>query len=131
MSEKTFAQKVREKYGDTVDIFAVRLGVSKSTVNSWERGVTPHCLHATMLEYANKYEFNIHVSPPEDFVALSASGKIEYLMHTYGDRLTTLAYRLRLDYDALYRWKNNNKLTPSAERYLSEAATHVDRFTKF
>lgn len=131
MSEKTFAQKVREKYKDSVDIFAVRMGVSKTTINAWENGSIPHVLHSTMLEYAYKYDFDIHVSPPEDYVGLDASGKIEYLMRAYGDRLTTLAQRLRLDYDALYRWKNNNRLTPSADRYLAEAATHIDRFTKF
>lgn len=131
MSEKTFAQTVREKYGDTTELFAVRLGVIKSTVEKWEDGRTPTMLHKTMLEYADKYDMALVSKAPDEFVALNASGKIEYLMRAYGDHLPSLAQRLRLDYDALYRWKNNNNLTASAERYLCEAATHIDRFARF
>lgn len=131
MSEKTFAQKVREKYGDSVDVFAARLGVSKATVIAWEEGRVPHVLHKTMLEYANKYELSIKVNVPEEFLGLDASGKIEYLMRSYGDRLPGLAQRIRIDYNTLFRWKLKNNITPSAERYLCEAVTYVDRFTKF
>lgn len=131
MKHNTFAQQVRKKYGDSVQEFAFRLGVAPVTVKKWENGDSINTLHQTLLEYANKYNMEMKHQAPQEFVELTPEMQIEYLMKYYGCSLTSLAARLGVDYYTLYRWKNKNKLSSAAQRFLYEVAANPDRFLVF
>ena len=131
MKNNTFARQVREKYGDSVPEFALRLGVAPMTVKRWENGDQVNALHQTLLEYSNKYDLGVNHQAPEEFVELTPEVQIEYLMKYYGCSLTSLSVRIGVTYATIFRWKTKNKLSPAAQRLLYEMAANPDRFLMF
>lgn len=129
--QKSFAQKVREKYHDTQEEFAFRLGVARVTVSGWETSNSATKLHVAMLNYANRYELPIKHTAPEEFVSLSVSDQIDRLMQYFSCNIGGLAARLHLDEATVRRWKFKNKMSSSAQRYLYEVASHPERFALF
>lgn len=130
-NQKSFAQQVREKYGDTVREFSFRLGVSEYTINKWEKNSPTTTLHTALLEYANTYEMSMKPEPPAHFVQLPPAKKIEWLMRYFGCGIDALAARLRIDKSTVRDWKRKNRLSSPAKRYLDEMATHPENFMLF
>lgn len=128
INKVTFAQRTREKYGDTVEQFAFRLCASVKTVEGWEKGKTPGQIHASLLNYAYKYELTLKHDAPEEFVKMNATQQINYLMKYYGESINSVATRLGLASYTLMRWKATHKISPSAQRLLYEAAAHPNNF---
>lgn len=128
INKVTFAQRTREKYGDTVEQFAFRLCASAKTVEGWEKGKAPGQIHTSLLNYAFKYELTLKHEAPEEFVKMNAAQQINYLMKYYGESITSVATRLGLAAFTLMRWKSTNKISPSAQRLLCEAAAHPNNF---
>lgn len=131
MKINNIARKVRDKYGDNIEEFAFRLGVTPVSVMKWELGTKVNSLHSTILEYADRYDMSMKHEASDEFDSLSASKKIDYLMDYYCCSIDALAVRLRMDKASLRRWKMTNSLSCCAKRYLCEVAAHPERFNLF
>ena len=131
MKNENIARKVRDKYGDSVEEFAFRLGVAPATIMKWELGFKLNSLHSSILEYAYKYDMSMKHEAPDFFDKFSARYKIDYLMDYYCCSVDALAIRLRIDKLSLRRWKTTNSLSACAKRFLCEVVAHPERFTLF
>lgn len=131
MEDKTFAQKVREKYGDSVEEFALRLGVRSVTVLSWESGVTPQPQVLALLTYANEYDLPLKDDASEEHKNMSAPDLVAYLMKYYDDTPTALGIRLGLSRYQIVRLMGRDRVNKSTKRLLLEAATHPENFMKY
>lgn len=132
MSKKiTFAQQVREKYGDTVSEFAFRLGVTEKTITNWERGDAPPSTGTAILEYAYKYDYEMKSGISESFANLSLNEQLQYLMDLFDCNLDGLAVRMRIDKFTLRGWITRNSVTTANQRYIYEVALHPARFRLF
>lgn len=127
----TFAQSVREKYGDTVPEFAFRIGVTEKTITNWERGDEPPTTSVAILEYANKYDYEMKSGISESFANLTLVEQLEYLMDLFSCNLDALAVRMRIDKYTLRGWVNRDRVTAANQRYIYEVALHPERFNLF
>lgn len=132
MSNKmTFAQQVREKYGDTKAEFAFRLGVTEKTITNWERGDVPPSTGVAILEYAYKYGYEMKSGIGESFANLTLNEQLQYLMDLFNCNLDGLAVRMRIDKFTLRGWITRNSVTTANQRYIYEVALHPERFRLF
>lgn len=131
MRDKPFARKVREKYGDSVEEFALRMGVHPVTVSSWEAGVTPQPQVLALLSYANEYDMPIKMEADVEFQLMDVSKLIKYLMTTFEDTEAGLAVRLGLSKAQVVRITRRTSVNKSTRRLLLEAVAHPDRFMKY
>lgn len=126
--EKTFAQTVREKYGDTLEEFAFRLCVVPKTVERWESGKKPTTLHKALLNYADKHDLKLKHDAPEWFVMLTPEKKIEWVCRTVDCTVVELALKLGVDDNSIRRWISTNKISNVGERLICEFAVHPENF---
>lgn len=131
MKDKPFALKVREKYGDTVEEFALRMGVHPITVSSWEAGVTPQPQVLAILSYAYAYDMPIKTDAADVFQNMSAPELVEHLMRMFDDTISGLAARLGLSKAQLVRITKRTNVNKSTKRLLLEAVAHPDNFLKY
>lgn len=128
MNNKSFAQTVREKYGDTVNEFAFRLCAVPATVESWEKGGTPQIQSLSLLTYAYKYDLSIKPEVDPKFIDMDARELIAHLMDYFDDSETGLAIRLSLSTERLSRILNRNTISNTTKRLLLEAVAHPENF---
>lgn len=127
---KTYAQQVRESYGDTVDRFAQRLNVLPQTVTGWESGVKPQATALALLKYAERYPLTLEVRIDPAFEKLSILKQIDLLMQNFGDKMQKhFAARIDIPDWNITQWIKNDAMAAHAKRYLYEVAIHPDRFT--
>lgn len=126
--QKTFAQTVREKYGDSLEEFAFRMCVSRSTVKKWEDGKKPGALHMALLLYANEHELAMKPEAPEWFRKLDATGKMKCICGMLRYTIGEIAIRLKVEPTTAFRWKRDNKMARPAERLVCEYFVHPDKF---
>lgn len=131
MEDKTFAQKVREKYGDSVEEFALRIGVRAVTITSWESGVTPQPQVLALLSYANNYHMGMKSDASEEHQNMSVPQLVKCLMRLYNDTEAGLAIRLGLNKAQIMRLLGRSNVNKSTKRLLLEAATHHERFMAY
>ena len=131
MRDKPFARKVREKYGDSVEEFALRMGVHPVTVSAWETGVTPQPQVLALLSYANEYDMPIKVEADVTLQEMNVSKLIKYLMNMFEDTESGLAVRLGISKAQVIRISRRTSVNKSTKRLLLEAATHPERFMKY
>ena len=127
-TSKTFAQQVREDYGDTVEQFAQRLNTAQATVEGWEAGQKPQETAEALLKYACEYPLATHPRISEDFAKLSPSAQITMLMKNFGDTQKAFAKRVGLSEYNIGRWVRLNIMSPIAQRYIYEVAIYPERF---
>lgn len=128
MTNKSFAQTVREKYGDTVNEFAFRLWAVPTTVESWEKGGTPQIQSLALLTYAYNHDLAIKPDVDPKFLDMDARELIAYLMDYFDDSETGLAMRLSLSTERLSRILTRNTISNTTKRLLIEAVVHPENF---
>lgn len=131
MKHKPFALKVREKYGDTIEEFALRMGVHPITVSSWEAGVTPQTQVLALLNYANEYDMPIKTEACDEFQNMEVDKLVEYLMRMFDDTESGLALRLGLSKAQIVRITRRTSVNKSTKRLLLEAVAHPENFLKY
>ena len=131
MKDKPFALRVREKYGDSVEEFALRMGVHPVTVSAWEEGVTPQSQVLALLSYANEYDMPIKVEVGVEFQLMDVAQLIKYLMSTFEDTESGLAVRLGMSKAQVVRITRRTSVNKSTRRLLLEAVAHPERFMKY
>lgn len=128
MNNKSFAQTVREKYGDTVNEFAFRLWAVPTTVESWEKGGTPQIQSLALLTYAYKYELAIKPEVDSKYLDMTPRELVDYLMEYFDDTENGLATRLSLSTERLSRILKRNTISNTTKRLLLEAVAHPENF---
>lgn len=131
MENKTFAQKVREKYGDTVEEFALRMRATPETVKVWERGGEPQNQAMALLLYANVYNLSQKTNVDNRFYAMSPCQLIQYLMDYFDDSFQGLALRLNLPVNAIKRLIYEQRVSEITKRLFLEAIEHPENFMKY
>lgn len=131
MKDKPFAQQVREKYGDSVEEFALRMGVHTVTVSAWESGVTPQSQVLALLIYANEYDMPIRAEAGVEFQNMTMNQLIKYLKSVFDDTDAGLAVRLGLSKHQVSRISRRPSVNKSTKRLILEAVAHPDRFMKY
>lgn len=127
-TSKTFAQLVRENYGDTVEQFAQRLNTAPATVEGWEAGQELQETAQALLNYANEYSLALHPRVSEDFAKLDIRHQLKLLMDNFGDSQRAFAERISLSPYNINRWMRLNIISPIAQRYIYEVAVYPERF---
>ena len=127
-TSKTFAQQVREDYGDTVEQFAQRLNTAPATVEGWEAGQEPQETAQALLKYANEYPLTIEPRISSEFAELDIRAQLSLLMKNFGDTQKAFAERIDLSAYNISRWMRLNIISPIAQRYIYEVAIHPERF---
>jgi transcriptional regulator with XRE-family HTH domain len=125
---KTFAQQIRESYGDTVEQFAQRLNTAASTVEGWEAGQELQETAEALLKYANEYPLAIHPRISDDFAKLDIRAQLKLLMKNFGDSQRAFADRIGLSAYNISRWMRLNIISSIAQRYIYEVAVYPERF---
>lgn len=125
---KTFAQQIRESYGDTVEQFAQRLNTAASTVDGWEAGQELQETAEALLKYANEYPLAIHPRISDDFAKLDIRSQLKLLMKNFGDSQRAFAERIGLSAYNISRWMRLNIISSIAQRYIYEVAVYPERF---
>lgn len=125
---KTFAQQVREDYGDTIGVFAMRLNTNPATVEGWEAGQEPQEAARVLLNYANKHNLAHEPRIRDDFAKLSIREQLLLLMGNFGDTQKTFAHRIGLSEYNIGNWMRQNSISPIAQRYIYEVAMYPERF---
>lgn len=125
---KTFAQQIRESYGDTVEQFAQRLNTAASTVEGWEAGQELQETAEALLKYANEYPLAIHPRISDDFAKLDIRSQLKLLMKNFGDSQRAFAERIGLSAYNISRWMRLNIISSIAQRYIYEVAVYPERF---
>lgn len=128
--EKTFAQIVREKYGDTVEQFAFRIGATPVSVKNWENGQEPTCIARSLMNLAYQHDLPIKSEVSDEIAALPISELVEKLRHNFGDTKKKFAQRIGVNYDAMMRWRNRNEKSGCGLRLLYEVAAHPEYFVE-
>ncbi len=131
MKHKTFARKVREKYGDSIDEFALRMGTHVITVSSWEVGAVPQPQVMALLTYAYEYDLSIKADVDEKYLDMDARKLVVHLMKYFDDTEQGLALRLGLTKSQVIRLKNCSSVNKSTKRLLLEAVAHPENFMKY
>ena len=126
--QKTFAQLVREDYGDTIEQFAQRLNTAPATVAGWEAGQEMQEHARALLDYAVEYPLTLHSRISDEFAKLSPREQIQLLMKNFGDTQKAFAQRIGVSEYNISRWKRLNILSPIAQRYIYEVAVYPERF---
>ena len=126
--QKTFAQLVREDYGDTIEQFAQRLNTAPATVAGWEAGQEMQEHARALLDYAVEYPLTLHSRISDEFAKLSPREQIQLLMKNFGDTQKAFAPRIGVSEYNISRWKRLNILSPIAQRYIYEVAVYPERF---
>lgn len=127
-TKKTFAQQVREKYGDTVEQFAFRIGASPETVKKWESGAPLQCTARAILFVAHKHDLPLKPEVSAEFLALTPAQQVEKLRAGFGDTKLAFAQRIGVTQNAIHRWTNQGEMSPIGQRLLLEVAEHPERF---
>lgn len=124
----TYAQKVRESYGDSVEVFARRMCVLPQTVEGWENGVKPQATALALLRYAEQWPIALEPRISPEFAELPLAKQLEKLAQNFGDNQKQFARRIGLMEYNLILWKNKGTISDCAQRYLYEVAMHPERF---
>lgn len=110
---------VRAQYGDTVEQFAVRMGVPRGTIYAWEKQAKPFqtASHALLLA---AQKGNFPATPPvfDDHIENMEPGElIRFLASGYGDSLLRFAQRIGVNYDSILNWNAGQyKFSNAAKR---------------
>ena len=131
MIHKTFARKVREKYGDTIDEFALRLGVHTKTVSSWEIGVAPQPQVMALLVYAYEHDLALKSDADQKYQDMDLDKLINHLMEQFDDTEQGLALRLGLTKTQILRLQKRTSVNKSTKRLILEAVVHPENFMKY
>ena len=122
-------RKIREKYGDSVDRFCLRVRASKPSIIAWESGASePSGASRKLLEYAGEYDLSFEVAPELKEVA-----NIELLkraMAQYGDTSLRFAVRIGTSESIVLRWLSGRNIGNMAKRLIQEMCIYSERFTK-
>lgn len=128
MENKTFAQQVREKYGDTVEQFAFRIGATPETVKKWEDGAPLQCTARAILFVAHKHYLPLKPEVSAEFLALTPAEQVEKLRAGFGDTKLAFAQRIGVTQNTVHRWTNQGEMSNIGQRLLLEVAEHPERF---
>lgn len=128
-TSKTYAQQIRESYGDTVEQFAQRLNTTVVTVERWEAGQELQETAEALLKYANEYPLAIYPRISDDFAKLDIRSQLTLLMKNFNDSQRSFAERVGLSAYNINRWMQLNIISPIAQRYIYEVAMYPERFT--
>lgn len=126
---KTFAQLVREKYGDTVEQFAFRIGAMPETVKRWESGAHLQCTARALLNVAYRYDLSMKPDVSAEFLALTPAEQVEKLRAGFGDTKLAFAKRIGVTQNTIQRWTRHGEMSNIGQRLLLEVAVHPERFT--
>lgn len=125
---KSFAQTVREQYGDDINEFAFRMSANPVTVEKWENGSPLQGTAKSLLKYASQYELTMKPEVNAEFQAMSTSDQVTWLMNAFGDNKKKLAARLGVSEIVMIRWSLKGNISNTGQRLLFEAAAHPERF---
>lgn len=124
-------RKIREKYGDNVDRFCLRVKASKPSLAAWESGSsTPHGAMRKLLEYADVYELTLEPSFNDDFGSLNDVEQLKSVMNQYGDNTLRFAVRIGSCESIVLRWLNGQKIGNMTKRLIQEMHIYPERFEK-
>lgn len=124
-------RKIREKYGDNVEKFCLRVKASKPTVAAWESGYsTPHGAMRKLLEYASEYELTIEPTFNDNFGSLSDVEQLQTVMNQYGDNTLRFAVRIGSCECIVFRWLKGHKIGNMTKRLIQEMHIYPERFEK-
>ena len=124
-------RKIREKYGDTVDRFCLRLRASKPSVIDWEYGTsTPHGAAKTLIEYAAEYDLTLEPEFTDNFAELTPHEQLRSVMEQYGDSPLRFAVRIGSCSAVVNNWLNGANIGNMAKRLIQEMHIHPERFEK-
>ena len=127
-TKKTFAQIVREKYGDTRAQFARRIGAQSRTVKSWEQGqpLQSHARALLNVAWNNDVSLEIEVSP--EFSQLTLKDKVLTLCKNFGDKKRSFAQRIGVNELVIHGWTVKGKESTIGHRLLDLVASHPEWF---
>lgn len=124
-------RKIRDKYGDNVDRFCLRVKASKPSLAAWESGSsTPHGAMRKLLEYADVYELTLEPSFSDDFGGLSDAEQLKSVMAQYSDNTLRFAVRIGSCESIVLRWLNGQKIGNMTKRLIQEMHIYPERFEK-
>lgn len=124
-------RKIREKYGDSVDRFCLRVRASKPSVLGWECGMSePHGAMKKLLEYAGEYDLALEPEISDDFQALSDLEQLESVIKHFDDTSLKFAVRIGSSEIIVNRWRNGKTIGNMAKRLIQEMHIHPERFTQ-
>ena len=130
-TKESLCAQVREKYGDTQQEFAVRLGVTIDTIKRWEAKSTPGKTvgHALLLA---AQKGTLPATPPrfsEEVEAMNEQEIIELLLRGYGDTVFRFARRIGVSYTTVQNWKSGVfKFSPAGKRLFRHIMEHPEDF---
>lgn len=124
-------RKIREKYGDNVDRFCLRMRASKPSVASWESGASvPHGAMKKLLEYAGEYELTLQPEFSDNFGELSDVEQLKSVMDQYEDNTLRFAVRIGTSESIVLRWLKGQKIGNMTKRLIQEMHIYPERFEK-
>jgi DNA-binding transcriptional regulator YiaG len=124
-------KKIREKYGDSVERFCLRLRASKPSVIYWEKGISePHGAAKTLIEYAEQYDLSIEPEFTDDFAKLTPHEQLKSVMEQYGDDPMRFSVRIGACNAAVTKWLNGRNIGNMTKRLIQEMHIYPERFTK-
>lgn len=126
----TYAEQVRNKYGDNKVLFAMRIWATETTIKRWEAGKPVPPLGMAILRLADSHTLDLKPNAPEDYAKLPAREKLEYLRAIYGDNWSQFGSRIGLDYSVVSRWRRTGKISNMGQRLLEEVASRPEIFKK-
>lgn len=127
-TKKTFAQQVRDKYGDTVEQFAFRIGTTPETIKRWESGTPLQCTARAILFVAHKHNLPLKPEVSAEFLGLTPAEQVEKLRAGFGDTKLAFAQRIGVTQDTINRWTKHGEMSNIGQRLLLEVAEHPERF---
>lgn len=128
IKKKTFAQLVREKYGDNISQFADRLNTSRASVVKWEKGVPAQCNARALLDYAWNHDLPMLPEVNYEFAQLPVPEMIKQLRANFGDTQKQFAARIGVTDNLICRLNKGKSPAGTTRRLLLEVAAHPERF---
>ena len=124
-------KKIREKYGDSVERFCLRLRSSKPSVIDWEHGTSkPHGAAKTLIEYAEQYNLSIEPEFSDDFAELTPHEQLKSVMEQYGDCPMRFSVRIGACNSIVTKWLSGANIGNMAKRLIQEMHIYPERFEK-
>ena len=124
-------RKIREKYGDNVDRFCLRVRASKPSVAAWEAGTSiPHGAMKKLLEYAGEYDLTLEPEFSDNFGELGDVEQLNIVMAQYEDNTLRFAVRIGTSESIVLRWLSGQKIGNMTKRLIQEMHIYPERFEK-
>jgi DNA-binding transcriptional regulator YiaG len=124
-------RKIREKYGDNVDRFCLRVRASKPSVAAWESGTSePHGAMKKLLEYAGDYDLTLEPEFSDNFNELGEVEQLKSVMAQYSDNTLRFAVRIGTSESIVLRWLAGQKIGNMTKRLIQEMHIYPERFEK-